>query len=360
MCDLDYMKMAMALALKAKGKTSPNPLVGAVIVKNGKVIADGFHKRCGADHAEVVALKKVRAGTPGATMYVTLEPCGHHGRTPPCTDAIIRSGIKRIFIGTKDPNPVNNGKSIAYLRRKGIDVKVGFLEHELRQMNESFFKFIRMKMPFIVIKWAQTIDGKIATASGSSKWITSDKTRALSHRMRDGFDAILVGTKTVISDDPCLNAANPKKRIVKIILDPKLRIPVAAKLFGGMIPGQVIVATSAKADVARIKQLTKKGVEILKCPTIGGDFDLKYLFRQLAAKNITNILVEGGSRTIGKILKAKLADKAWVFIAPKIVGDQDALSAISGLKARDISNVLKLKNLTVRSLDEDIFIEGDF
>ena len=358
MNDLDYMKMAMALALKAKGQTSPNPLVGAVIVKNGKIIASGFHRRCGQDHAEIVALKKANANVRGATMYVTLEPCGHYGRTPPCTEAIIKSGIKKVVAGTKDPNLVNNGKSIRLLNKKGIKTVVGILKNDLQRMNEVFFKFIQQKMPFVVIKCAQTLDGKIATAAGSSKWVTSAATRIFSHKLRDEFDGILVGVTTVIKDNPCLCGLKLQKTLKKIILDPKLRTPFSAKLFKGVDFGQVIIVTSSKADAEKICKFEKKGVVVLRCPMAGDSFDLKWLFKQLAAKEITSILVEGGSRTIGKILKSKLADKALIFIAPKIIGDQQALSAVDGLKIQDINNALSLNNVSVRRIGEDIFIEG--
>lgn len=358
MNDRDYMKMAMELALKAKGETSPNPLVGAVIVKNGKIISTGFHHRCGQDHAEIVALKKAKARAKGATLYVTLEPCGHYGRTPPCTDAIIQSGIKKVVIGTKDPHSVNNGKSIRVLNRAGIKTTVEILKNDLEKINESFFKFIQQKMPFVVIKWAETLDGKIATATGSSKWITSAATRAFSHKLRDEFDAILVGINTVVKDNPCLNGSSRKKALKKIILDPGLRISLRAKLFKGVQPKQFIVVVASKANKSKIRQFENKGIDVVFCPLAGDHFNLRWLFKQLAAKGITNILVEGGSRTIGRILKARLADKAWIFIAPKIIGDQQALSAIDGLKTRNINQALKLKDVNLRSLGEDIFIEG--
>ncbi len=273
---------------------------------------------------------------------------------------IIKNGIKKVVIGTRDPNPVNNGKSILRLNKKGIKTVVGILKDDLEKMNESFFKFIHHKMPFVVIKCAQTLDGKTATATGSSKWITSAATRVFSHKQRDEFDAILVGVNTVIKDDPCLNSSSRKKKLKKIILDPKLRTPLNAKLLKGAEPGQIIIATSPKADARKLRQFENKGIHVVRCPVTGDGFDLKWFFKQLAAREITSILVEGGSRTIGKILRARLADKAWIFIAPKIIGDQKALSAIDGLRARDINKVLKLKDVSVRRLGEDIFIEGYF
>ncbi len=356
--DSKYMAMAMQLALKAQGQTSPNPLVGAVIVKNNQVIAQGFHRRCGLDHAEVDALKKAKARAQGATLYVTLEPCGHFGRTPPCIQAIIESGIKEVVVGTKDPNPVNNGKSIRALNRAGIKTRVGVLESDLRKMNESFFKFIRHQMPFIVIKCAQTLDGKVATATGSSKWITSQKTRALSHRLRDQFDAILVGINTVVKDNPYLDGSSKQKKLKKIILDPSLRISLNANVFKHALPSHVIVATIAKASRSKIAQLKAKGIDVILCPTTKKGIDLKWFFKQIALKEITSVLVEGGSRTAQAILSQGFADKIWIFMAPKIIGDQEALSAYDGLNIKDINKALQLKRVNVQLLGEDMFIEG--
>jgi len=353
-----YMNMARQFALKAKGQTSPNPLVGAVIVKNGKVLATGFHHRCGSDHAEVDALKKIKDNIKGSTLYVTLEPCGHHGKTPPCTEAIIKSGIKHVVIGTPDPNPVNNGKSIRQLNNHGIKTTVGILQDDLQKMNESFFKFIRHKMPFVVIKCAQSLDGKVATATGSSKWITSQKARDLSHRLRDDFDAILVGINTVVKDNPYLNGSQEEKKLKKIILDPQLRISLKANLFKKTDFKNIFVITTSKAKHQKVFQLQKKGVNVISCSMTAGSLDLEWLFRQLALKEITSILVEGGSRTAGKILKAGLVDKMWIFMAPKIIGDQKALSACDGLGISDVRKALRLKNVNVQRIEEDLFIEG--
>ena len=356
--DAYYMKMAMQLALKARGRTSPNPLVGAVIIKNGKILAKGFHHRCGCDHAEIDALKNISSKVKGAMLYVTLEPCGHYGRTPPCVEAIIKSGIKHVVIGTKDPNPVNNGKSIRQLNKAGIKTTVGILKDDLQKMNESFFKFIRHKMPFVVIKCAQTLDGKVATVTGSSKWITSWKTRDFSHRLRDDFDAILVGINTVVKDNPGLNGSSAKKKLKKIILDPQLKISLKANLFKKTNARDIIIVTASKANRQKACQFQNKGIQIVSCPTLEGNFNLKWLFRQLALKEITSILVEGGSKTAGKILKSGLADKMWFFVAPKIIGDQNALSACHGVGIRDVSKALKLKDVNVQRVEEDFFIEG--
>lgn len=358
MTDYDYMRMALNLALRAQGKTSPNPLVGAVIVKNNKVIARGFHRRCGTDHAEIVALKDAKEKARGATLYVTLEPCSHVGRTPPCVDALIRSGVARVVIGMIDPNPVNNGKSVAGLRRAGIRVKVGFLQEELKKINESFIKFIKYKMPFVVVKCAQTLDGKIATAGGQSKWITSQQSRNYAHRLRDDFDAIMVGANTVLRDNPRLNAADKKKRIKKIIADTHLKISLSANLFKNTRPEDVIIVTSQKAPAVKINKFRKKGVNVIVCPHAKKGVDLKWLFKELARKEITSVLIEGGSKIIGAALKAKLVDKILVFIAPKIMGDACALSSVSGSIIKNVNAAIRLRDWTLKKIGEDILIEG--
>jgi len=360
MTDKEYMTIAMRLALRAQGKTSPNPMVGAVIVKQGKVIAQGFHHRCGGDHAEIVALKNAKTNVQGATLYVTLEPCGHYGRTPPCVEAIIRSGVKKVVIGTLDPNPVNNGASVRRLKKAGLATVVGILKDDLQKINEAFFKFIQDKRPFIVIKWAQTLDGKIATATGSSKWITAEKTRAFSHGLRDNFDSILVGVNTIIKDDPFLNGCRRSRKIIKIVIDPRLRIPLGANIFLKTDLKQIVIATSLRTNEKKARYLVKRGVRIVRCPMRGKNLDLKVLFKELGRANIVNVLVEGGSRTIGRILKQRLADKALIFIAPKIVGDQKALSAVDGLGITDIGKTLKLKDFTVKTIGRDILVEGYF
>ncbi len=358
MTDNDYMKIALELALKAKGNTSPNPLVGAIIVKNNKIIAKGFHHRCGSAHAEVAALKQAGLKARGATMYVTLEPCSHFGRTPPCVDQIIKNGIKEIFVGIKDPNPLNNGKSIRKLKREGIKVKVGFCEDDLKKINEVFLKFIRYQMPFVVVKCAQTLDGKIATVTGDSKWITGKTTRDFSHKLRDDFDGILVGIETVLKDNPYLNASRKSKKIKKIIIDSKLRTPINANLFKKTNPSDVYIATTEKASKEKLNKFKKKGVHVLKYSGRSGKVDLVRFFRDLAEKEIVSILVEGGGRAIGSVLKNKLADKIWIFIAPKIIGDHNAVSAIHGLGIKNIDRVLNLQKINVQYLNEDIFLEA--
>jgi diaminohydroxyphosphoribosylaminopyrimidine deaminase / 5-amino-6-(5-phosphoribosylamino)uracil reductase len=358
MIDSDYMRKALHLALKGRGKTSPNPMVGSILVKGNKIISEGWHHRCGAEHAEHIALNKAGQLAKGARLYVTLEPCCHYGRTPPCVDQIIKKGIKEIIIGMRDPNPLTHGKTIAKLRRSGIKTKVGILNKELEQMNESFIKFMKFKMPFVVAKSAQSLDGKIATVSGQSQWITSRKTRDFARRTRDEFDAILVGINTVIKDNPRLNGHRKTKRLKKIIVDTSLKIYPKAKLFRGAQPADCIIATTKKAPNAKIKLFQSKGVHVIVCPQRRGQVHLKWLFKELAKREITSILMEGGAQVIGDALNENLVDKMHVYVAPKIMGDQNALSSIAGVRTRNVNEAIQLRNLTLEKIDEDILITG--
>lgn len=355
-----YIQQAYKLALKGKGLTSPNPMVGAVVVKAGKVIATGWHKRCGADHAEVDALKKIGDKARGATLHVTLEPCTHHGRTPACTDAIIKAGIKKVVIGVLDPNPVNDGKSVKILQKAGIQVEAGFLKSELAEMNEAFNKYITKKMPFVTAKCAQTLDGKIATSTGDSKWITSDQTRDYARRRRHNFDAIMVGINTVLADNPQLNPVPRKQNFKKIVVDSTLKTSLKAQLFVGTKPSNIIIATTKKASKSKIKQFTKKGVQILIAPSKGkhSHVDLRWLMKDLGKKEISNLLIEGGGRLIGRALKDGLVDKLNIYIAPKIIGDQNAISSIAGLNITKIDRALKLKDIRIEKLGEEFLLEA--
>lgn len=357
MNDFYFMNIAYRQALKGKTTVSPNPMVGAVIVKNGKVVSQGFHHHRGGPHAEIVAMKKVKGRLDGATLYVTLEPCFHFGLTPPCVDAILASGIKEVVVGMIDPNPLTAGKSIAKLRKAGIKVRVGVLQEQLTVLNQSFIKYITKKMPFVVAKTAQTLDGKIATAVGQSKWITSETSRKFAHDYRNEFDAILVGINTVLKDDPALNA--PSKALKKVVVDSVLRMPLKAKLFKNTLPQNCFIATTKKAGKAKIAALEKRGVEVVICPDKNSQVDLGWLMRELARRKIAKVLIEGGAKVIGSALKAKLVDKMIFFVAPKIVGDQNAQSSVEGLNVLKISKAVGLKNLEFRKIGEDILFEAD-
>jgi len=359
MTDIDYMRIAYKLARRAQGETSPNPLVGAVIVHQGKIVGEGWHKSCGGDHAEIVALKKAKDKSRGATLYVTLEPCGHFGRTPPCVDQIIQGGIHEVIVGMKDPNPLTNGQSLVKLRHAGIKVKVGFLKEELSRMNEAFIKYITQRLPFVVAKSAQTLDGKIASARGDSRWITSPESRAYAHTLRKDFDGILVGINTVLKDNPFLNAPEKKfKPIKKIIVDSTLRVPLDANIFKASQPLDIIIATTPKAKKARIHLLRQKGIEILICPQQRGKVRLKWLLKELARREIASLLIEGGGRIIGSALREKLVDKFLVFMAPKIMGDETALPSVMGLKTANVHEALRLHRIKVKRISDDILIEA--
>jgi diaminohydroxyphosphoribosylaminopyrimidine deaminase / 5-amino-6-(5-phosphoribosylamino)uracil reductase len=289
-----YIRMAMKLALKAKDKTSPNPLVGALVVKNGRIIGKGFHQKAGSPHAEVIALDEAGKDAKGATLYVTLEPCVHYGRTPPCVDRIIRSGIKEVIIGMIDPNPVNNGKGIDILKRQNIKVEVGFLGEELKKINEAFIKYITKKMPLVTVKVAQSLDGKIATRSGDSKWITSDKSRGYAHRLRVNYDAIMVGVNTVLRDNPKLDAWYSRKNPVKVVVDSQLSTPQTANIFSKNSQVVIVTLPTQPGQETENRKILSQKAKILDVMEKSGEVNLKDMLRKLARMEITSVLVEIG------------------------------------------------------------------
>ncbi len=353
-----YMGLAMKLALKARGNTLPNPMVGAVVVKDGRIIGQGYHRKAGLAHAEVVALDQAGEAAKGAILYVTLEPCTHFGRTPPCVNRIVRSKVKEVFVGMLDPNPLNNGKGISFLKDNGIKVSVGYLEDELREMNDIFIKYISKKMPYITVKVAESLDGRVATKTGESKWITSDASRSFAHKERGNFDAIVVGVNTVIRDNPKLDAWFSRKQPVKVIVDSHLNTPDNANIF---LKGKVILATIASKqpgqETENMKVLSQKA-DILEVKEKNGQIDLKDMFKKLAAREICNCLVEGGGTLIGSLFDDKLVDKVKFFISPKIIGGKDAIGAVMGKGVSRINEVKKLKNVKFKRIGEDFLIEG--
>jgi diaminohydroxyphosphoribosylaminopyrimidine deaminase/5-amino-6-(5-phosphoribosylamino)uracil reductase len=355
-----YMRLAYQLAQKGKGKTSPNPLVGAVIVRDDKIIAKGYHAQCGGDHAEIAAINKAGAKARGATLYVTLEPCSHYGRTPPCVQSIIKSGIVKVVIGMKDPNPLMNGQSVRILQKAGIEVKVGYLVEELARLNEVFIKFMTRRMPFVTAKIAQTLDGKIATSTGESKWITSQEARDYARGRRDEFDAIMVGTKTVQKDNPGLNPKDPKKRLKKIIIDSKLTITPQRKFFQGSELRDIILATTSNAPKTKIDLYKKMGCTVLVAPCKGanGQVDLSWVMKALAKLEISSVLIEGGGRLISAALSDGLVDRMMVYIAPKILGDNEGVQALSGWNIKKLADMISLKDVTVQRIFPDVLIEG--
>ncbi|MBS6552653.1 MAG: bifunctional diaminohydroxyphosphoribosylaminopyrimidine deaminase/5-amino-6-(5-phosphoribosylamino)uracil reductase RibD [Clostridium sp.] len=357
-----YIKKCIKLARKGEGKVSPNPLVGAVILdKNGKIAGYGWHQKYGEAHAEVNAVKMAKEkgiDIKGGTIFVSLEPCSHFGKTPPCCDLIIKEGLKKAVIGCIDPNPIVTTRGIQKLKEAGIEVVTGVLENECKKLNEIFIKNQLDNKPFIAIKTASTLDGKIATKNGSSKWITTEKARKHVQKLRNKYDAILTGSSTVIADNPSLtarikNGINP----IRVIIDSNARTSADSKVFNND-GTKVILAVFAQADTSKYPE----NVEIIKCPKqdTTGKIDLQFLTRKLYEKGVRSILVEAGGTLNGAFIKEKLADKLYQFIAPKILGDKDGKNFVEGFDISDINDCVKLKITNVKMFNPDIFVEADF
>jgi diaminohydroxyphosphoribosylaminopyrimidine deaminase / 5-amino-6-(5-phosphoribosylamino)uracil reductase len=353
-----YMGLALKLALKAKGKTSPNPLVGSVVVKNGRIIGRGFHAKAGFAHAEIVALDEAGKGAKGATLYVTLEPCAHTGRTPPCVDRIIASGVKEVVIGMIDPNPLNNGKGLGLLKQNNIKVKVGVMEEQLRAVNESFIKYITTRIPFITVKVAESIDGRIATRTGDSKWISSDKSRAFAHRIRKDYDAIMVGVNTVLRDNPNLNPWFSQKKLLKIIVDSNLSTPENSNLFAAGSQVIIITLPSRPGQQTPNREKLAAKARIIEAKDRGGQINLRDALKKLAALQISNIIVEGGGTLIGSLFDERLVDRILFFISPKIIGGKEAVSSVMGNGVKRVDQAIKLRDLKFRHFGEDLLISA--
>ena len=356
------MKKVLELAEKGRLTTSPNPMVGALVVKNRKIIASAYHRRPGGLHAEAIALKRAGKIAKGAALYVNMEPCCHLGRTPPCAKAIIKSGIKKVFFSMIDPNPLNNGKGKKELEKNGIKVSVGLLDKEARKLNEVFIKYVTKKMPFVTIKAAESLDGKIATRTMDSKWITSEASRDYAHALRSEMDAVLVGVNTIIRDNPILTSRRNKSPI-KIVLDSYLRVPENANIFSRKSPVLNIVAILRKTlkhknAMKKITRLGKKSVLVIACPGKNNRIDLKWLLRELAELEISRLLVEGGGDTIAGFIEQGFADRALFFIAPKIIGGRNAVTSVEGKGIDRISQAIELKDVKVEMIGRDILVSG--
>jgi diaminohydroxyphosphoribosylaminopyrimidine deaminase/5-amino-6-(5-phosphoribosylamino)uracil reductase len=350
--------MACRLALRAAGRTSPNPMVGAVLVRNGKVIATGFHKFAGGNHAEINALERAGSKASGATLYINLEPCSHQGKTPPCAPALIRAGIKEIVVGMRDPNPIVSGRGLRQLRLAGVRVRTGVLGAECQQLNEAFTKYITRKIPFVVLKLAASLDGKIATTSGDAKWISDAASRSAVHQLRDRVDAVLVGAGTVLVDNPQLTC-----RIVggrdpwRVIVDGRLRIPIGARLLRHPEPERSIIVTSKQASKRKIRALEAVGAQVWKFAARNDEIPWLPILRRLAVLGVVNVLIEGGATTAASALRAKVVDKLLLFYAPKILGG-DGRVMIDGLGITRVRNAIRLKRLEVRQSGPDLLVSG--
>ncbi|HTY88497.1 MAG TPA: bifunctional diaminohydroxyphosphoribosylaminopyrimidine deaminase/5-amino-6-(5-phosphoribosylamino)uracil reductase RibD [Candidatus Acidoferrum sp.] len=379
MSDVDFMRLALRLARRGYGATSPNPMVGAVLVTRGKIIGRGWHRRAGWPHAEIEAFRDAqdRGRNPkGATLYVTLEPCCTYGRTPPCTDAITAAGIKRVVVGAMDPNPRHSGRAFKILRRAGLEVVPGVLTDECTRLNEAFNHWIVHRTPFVTVKAAMTLDGKIATASGESKWITGEKARACGMKLRQGHDAILVGINTVLADDPGLTArigtrnsgsagagretGAPRQR--RIVLDSLARTPLNAKVVSDKHAALTTLVVSERAPKSRVAALAGRVnviVAPLKKSTIRNprsQIDLRWLLKQLGAQSVTGLLVEGGGEVNASFLLGGFAHRVAFFYAPKILGGRDARKAVAGEGARSLAEALALREVEWQRLGPDLFL----
>ncbi|MDA8099826.1 MAG: bifunctional diaminohydroxyphosphoribosylaminopyrimidine deaminase/5-amino-6-(5-phosphoribosylamino)uracil reductase RibD [Nitrospiraceae bacterium] len=358
--DEHYMSLALRLAGKAKGRTSPNPMVGAVVVKNGKVIAKGYHQKAGGPHAEAIALRKAGTAARGATLYVTLEPCSHtNKRTPPCSPLVISSGVKRVVIAMIDPNPQVSGRGVKALRKAGIAVFTGVLEAEARKLNEAFIKYMSTGMPFVTLKIAQTLDGRIATSRGESKWITGEEARREGHRLRDANDAILVGVNTVLNDDPSLTTRIPGGRDpLRVVVDSTLRIPIKAKVLAQRSAATTMIATLMTAKADRFHRLLERGAEILITRSARKRVDLADLMRMLTTFGITSVLIEGGAEVNASALGAGIVDKVVLFVAPTLMTGKDSLCSVGGTSPVKLAHAVQLRDIAVRRVGMDLMVEG--
>lgn len=357
--DVNYMKKALELAEKGRGFTSPNPMVGAVIVKNGKIIGEGYHKKAVEPHAEVNAINAATESVEGATIYVTLEPCSHFGKTPPCSDLIIDKQLKKVVIAATDPNPLVSGRGIQRIRNAGIEVVTGVCEKESHKLNEVFNFFITTKLPFVVMKYAMSLDGKIATETGQSKWISSEDSRRHAHHLRAHLSGIMVGIGTVLKDDPKLTCRIPGyKNPTRIILDSKLRIPLDSLVLSNQDEAPTLILTTRQAPESKRLDLQNKKIEVICVSEHMGKIDLKEAMRVLGEKGIDSILLEGGGTLNASALSADIVNKLSVYIAPKLIGGEHAISPIRGHGVQNMEDVYKIKNMEINRISDDIHIEA--
>ena len=348
-----YMQQAIALARKGT-HVCPNPLVGCIIIKRGQVVGKGYHKICGGPHAEVAALEQARHKARDSIMYVTLEPCSHWGKTPPCTEQIVNAGVREVVIGMKDPNPKVNGYEVLKLR--GLKTRIGILEKECMEINEGYVKYIKKKVPFVTLKAGMTVDGKIATSTGKSKYITGKESLQMVHKLRDEIGTVMVGINTIVKDNPLLDTrlvkgGNP----VKIIVDTNLKISPKAKVLKK--PETVIIACSERAPKAKGIKLEKMGVKLVKTKTKNKMVDLKIAMKKIAKEGYYNILLEGGSLVNASMIKDKLVDKVMLFTSPKILGD-DSMGVVGPLGIKELNKVVEIKNISLKKIGKDVLVEG--
>ena len=360
--DRKWMERALELAERGRGSVEPNPLVGAVVVQADQVVGEGWHERYGEGHAEVNALARAGPAAHGATLYVTLEPCCHHGKTPPCTDAVLRAGIRRVVAAMTDPYPAVAGNGAALLRQGGVDVAIGPGEPEARRLNAPYLKLLATAWPYVHAKWAMTLDGKICTRTGDAKWISNEASRGLGQQLRGRMDAIVVGIGTVLADDPLLTARPPGPRVAtRVVLDSRGRFPVGSRLAQTAASAPVLLVTASPIEVTRARQVQDRGCELLTLSAEAGRPPVSALLQELGRRRMTNILVEGGSQVLGSFLDAGAIDEVHVFIAPRLVGGSEAKTAIGGRGVERLAESLTLKEWkveTVGSQPPDFLVHG--
>jgi diaminohydroxyphosphoribosylaminopyrimidine deaminase/5-amino-6-(5-phosphoribosylamino)uracil reductase len=354
------MRRALELAARGLGQVSPSPLVGCVIVSaGGEVIGEGFYLYEGVKHAETLALEEAGERARGATAYVSLEPHAHHGRTPPCTEALIKAGIRRVVVPVEDPNPLVSGRGLKHLREAGVEVRTGVLEREALRLNETYIHFMRAARPFVHLKLATSLDGRISTRTGDSRWITGEESRARVQELRHRYDAILVGAGTALADDPLLTDRSGKIRrrpLARILLDETLRLSPGSRLAQTALEAPVLVFSGASADASRADALTKLGVEIIRSET--GGRSLPIVLEELGKRSLQSVLVEGGANVAGAFLDAGLVDKASFFIAPLIIGGRDAPPAIGGTGADKLAGATNLHDIEITRHGRDLELTG--
>lgn len=357
-----FMREALRLARRGVGRTSPNPAVGAVVVRKGEVIARGYHRKAGEPHAEVIALTRMKGrGMPGDTLYVTLEPCNHQGRTPPCTRAILESGIRRVVVGMRDPNPGVKGGGCEFLSAKGLEVRTGVLEEACRRLNEGYIKFVTTGRPFVVAKAALTLDGWTGTSSGHSRWISNEASRLFVHTLRERADGIMVGIGTVLADDPLLNTrikGRQGKTPTRIVLDTSLRMPPKARVLSHQDGSMTWVAVGEHVSPKRFESYPAERVLFLPCKVRDGKIDLEALMDTLGRRSVTTLLLEGGATLMGAMIRARLIDKFYLFKAPKLLGGDDGIPLAYGPGPRAMEDCLALKDLEIRRFGDDVLFAG--